>query len=567
MTKLPLKLPRLIGYADRPLSKGLATPSSMGLPYGILLSTTDVDDDQEAGALVATLSVENGGGWTFELLDDGDGAFALSGSNLVVGVAGLDHDTSPAPEIKIRAVSATRTLSRTVTMNVRRPLPALPMANGAKLLNLSHSFGQRGAFTNNKGVQSGAVRAALPWIRQWDHRFNMDMWYDEALPWMTSTNRIGGSHSSVGGDHIVAEGGAPGTITRTPWVIARQPGIVYLDIGTNDISSGVGVTSAAHVIERLDRQLALLRNAGIWTVIQTVTDRGAWPVGDAKQTIVEGVNDWIKAQATRSGVKVCDLTGLGFNYPLFDASLFGGDVLHPNPKGGRAIATALLPILQTMVTAGDTRNLDPTSGNLWPSYGLLGTTGTISATYGSGQVATGHRVVRNGGTAVSALCSKEAIDGTSEKQVVAFTSTGAGTRGENWRFTYGSSALLFSAIGVAEGDWLEELMYVELSPWDGWLSISALVELYETGTLRASSGAGFVNPDSSTQDLPLTDGWAGWIRVMPTQVTDAANRIRLDSRPLSIDIDATKAGTGILKVSKPILRKVTDPRGAWNLAG
>ncbi|PZR52714.1 MAG: hypothetical protein DI537_55480, partial [Stutzerimonas stutzeri] len=233
-------------------------------------------------------------------------------------------------------------------------LPALPMANGTKLVNLSHSFGQRGAFTNNKGVQSGAVRAALPWIRQWDHRFNMDMWYDEGLSWMTSTNRIGGSHSSVGGDHIVAEGGAPGTITRTPWVIARQPGIVYLDIGTNDISSGVGVTSAAHVIDRLDRQLTLLRNAGIWTVIQTITDRGAWPVGDAKQTIVEGVNDWIKAQATRSGVKVCDLTGLGFNYPLFDASLFGGDVLHPNPKGGRAIATALLPILQAMVSPGET---------------------------------------------------------------------------------------------------------------------------------------------------------------------------------------------------------------------
>lgn len=566
MTKLPVKLPRLIGYADRPLSRGLATPSSMGLPYGIRLSTTDVDDDQEAGALVATLSVEVGGGWTFELLDDGDGAFALSGSNLVVGVAGLDHDASPAPEIKIRAVSATRTLSRTVTMNVRRPLPALPMAAGTKVLSLGHSFIQRSAFSNNMGVHSSCVRGAMPWVRLADHRFNTDMWYDAGIAWMASGNRIAGSHSGVGGDHVVAEGSAPGTIERTPWVVAREPGIVYLDILTNDISSGVGITSAAHAIARLDRQLTLLRNEGLWTVVQTVTDRGAWPVGDAKQAIVEGVNDWIKAQASRSGVRVCDLTGAGFNYPLFDASLFGSDVLHPNPKGGKKIGGVLLPILQAMVEPGETWNLNPADGNVWPSNGLLGTTGTISATYGSGQVATGHRVVRNSGSAITAVCSKEVIDSIYEKQVIQFTSIGGGARDENWRFVYGSSATLLTTLGLVEGDWFEMLMFVEFSASPLWNSIALQAELYQSTTLRISSGTGFINPDDATQDLPLTEGWSGWLRMMPTQVQGSVDRFRLDSRPLNLDLNATVAGTATVKISKPILRKCADPRPAWNLA-
>lgn len=445
-------------------------------------------------------------------------------------------------------------------------LPALPMATGAKLMSLGHSFIQRGAFSNNMGVHSSCVRGAMSWVRLWDHRYNTDMWYDASLAWMSGANQIAGSHSGVAGDHLVKEGSAPGTIERTPWIAARQPNIVHLDNGTNDISSGDGVTSAAHVITRLDRQMAMLRNEGIWCVIQTITDRGAWPEGSEKALIVAGVNAWIKAQSGRDGLRVLDITGLGFNYPTFDASLFGSDILHPNPKGGKAIASALLPILQEMVEPGETWNLDPADGNIWPSNGLLGTTGTISASYGSGQVATGHRVTRNSGSAVTAVCSKEVIDGAYEKQVIQFTSIGGGARGENWRFVYGAAATLLSALGLVEGDWFEMLMYLECSASPLWNSISLQAELYQSTTLRISSGTGFINPDDGTQDLPLSEGWSGWLRMMPTLVQGGVDRFRLDSRPLSIDINATAPGTGVMKISKPIIRKCADPRPAWNLA-
>lgn len=547
------------------MSAGLSLTRSSGI---IEISAVDIDDDAAAGSVVGALSVVGlgDGPWAYSLIDDAGGMFAIAGANLVVGLTPLDHDTVPAPTLIVSATDGSIVVTGKVLLNIRSPLPALPMATGTKIISLGHSFIQRGAFSNTMGAHTSCVRAAMPWVRLWDHRFNTDMWYDGAIPWMTSSNRLAGSHSGVGGDHLVKEGGAPGTIERTPWIAARRPGIVHLDNGTNDISSGVGVTAAAQVIERLDRQLTLLRNEGIWTVIQTITDRGAWPEGSNKAIIVAGVNEWIKAQAGRTGVYVLDLTSLGFNYPTFDASLFGTDILHPNPKGGRAIASALLPILQAMVSPGETWNLNPSDGNIWPSKGLLGTTGTISASYGSGQVATGHRVVRNSGSAITAVCSKEVIDASYEKQVIAFTSNGLGARDENWRFVYGSTATLLTTLGLVEGDWFEMLMFVEFSASPLWNSIVLQAELYQSTTLRISSGTGFINPDDGTQDLPLSEGWSGWLRMMPTLVQGSVDRFRLDSRPLSIDLNASVAGTASLKISKPILRKCADPRPAWNLA-
>ncbi len=579
MTRLPLKLPRLIGYADRPLAKGVATPSSMGLPYGIRLSTTDVDDDTGVGAVVAALSVNDGSdAWTFELLADGDGAFALSGSNLVVGVAGLDHDTAPAPEIRIRAVSATRTLVRAVAMNVRRPLPALPLAAGAKVVGVGHSFVQRAGWGIVAGgkprdLATSNLRAALPWIRLWDNRYNLDMWHDTANA-LGSDNYVTGAWQGVGGDHIVAEGSAPGVIERLPYIVSLGPDIVYLDIGTNDISSAPGA-SVPLVTARLDRLLALLRNEGIWAVIQTVTDRGSWAEGSEKATIVAGVNEWIKAQSTRDGVYVCDLTGAGFNYPGFDTTLFGGDVLHPNPIGGAAIAEVLLPVLQSMVSAGDHMDLSPeathlSASNIWTDA-TFAASATSTGTGTSGQRVSTMGLARQTGDSTAAL-SIEAADGYN-KQVITFTPSGTltGNRYEEWRYRKTGSALTLASLGIVAGtDWLEAGIYVELSPWDGWLSVSWQFEFYNSSNSQAYiARGGLLNPDRSTQDLPFaTEGFAGWLKVpsflIPGDV-DAINW-QVATRPVVIEINRRVSGTGTIKLSRPFLRKRADPRPAWNLA-
>lgn len=454
----------------------------------------------------------------------------------------------------------------------QKQLPPLPLQTGAKVMGFGHSFIQRAGWAilvdgRPRDIATSNVRGVLPWIRLWDNRFNLDVFADPANA-LGKDNSLSGAFQGLGGDHIVAEGAVRGTISRTPYVAARSPDIVYLDIGTNDISSGV--KTADELIERLRQQLELLHNAGIWVVIQTITGRKVWPEGHPKQQIIDAANRWIKAQDGKDGVRVCDLRAAGFNHPGFDESLFGGDVIHPNPKGGKAMATVLLPILQGMVKPGDVVDLKDVAGkNLWPSFQLVGTDGAKTGDAATGAVASGHTVVRARGDS-TAVCSKEPAGGAFEKQVITFTPsrTATGDRVEEWRFC-ASKGLALSEIDVEPGrDWLESFVFVEVSPWAGWLALQWQMEAYADRQQALIARGGLVNPDSKTENLPLDDtGFSGWLKICRFQIPSGtpADRLRIDSRPLTISFDRTAAGTGTIKISQPILRKAADPRPAWNL--
>ena len=454
----------------------------------------------------------------------------------------------------------------------RKPLASLPMPAGAKVVGFGHSFIQRAGWAISvdgrpRDISTSNVRGVLPWIRLWDNRFNLDVFAD-ADNALGKNNALSGAFQGIGGDHIIAEGAVRGTISRTSYVIKRAPEIVYLDIGTNDISSGV--KSADEMIERLGQQLALLRNASIWVVMQTITGRKVWPEGHPKEQIVAAANDWIKAQDGKDGVKVCDLTTAGFNHPGFDTSLFGGDVIHPNPKGAKAMATVLLPILQGMVRAGDAVDLsDAGKANLWPSFHLTGTDGGKTRDAATGTVASGHSVSRARGDS-TAVCAKETADGAFEKQVITFTPsrTGTGDRMEEWRFS-AAKGLQLSEIDVTAGrDWLESFVFVEASAWDGWLGLQWQMEAYDGAKQAFVARGGLLNPDSKTETLPLDgSGFSGWLKICRFQLPAGtpADRLRIDSRPLTITFNRQATGTGTIKISRPILRKAGDPRPAWNL--
>ncbi len=566
------------GAAMIGIGLGLTGHALAGSRPLIVLSGQTIDDDSPAGSPVATISVENTAAapWSFTLEEDAGGMFALSGNALMTGSTALDHDEVPFPRITITATAGEHSIRQSFVINVRRPLPALPLAAGAKIVGFGHSFIQRGGWAIVAGglprdLATSIVRGVLPWIRLRDNRFNLDAWPD-------LTNNLGqdnfmtGAFQGRGGDHVVGEGNAPGTLGRTPYVASLRPGIVYLDIGTNDISSGAGVDSPRKMIERLDRQLSLLRNQGIWTVIQTITDRGPWPEGSEKASIVAGVNEWIKAQATREGVRVCDLTHAGFNYPDFDATLFGGDVLHPNPKGAERMADVLLPILQDMVQAGDHMDLSETavlaSSNLW-SDAAFASSSPAGGTGASGTRVSTLSISRASGDSV-ATCSIEAAENY-KRQVVTFTPSGTptGNRHEEWRIAR-TAALTLSAVAITPGvDWLESGIHVELNAWEGWLSVYWQMEFYNNANAQVFiARGGLQNADYTTQDLPFaTEGFAGWLKIPPFQVPVGidATTLRIATRPLVVNINRRVSGQGIIKISQPFLRKCADPRPAWNL--
>lgn len=556
------------------------TVASYGAVGGIMLSSLNIDDNAPSGATVGTLSATSRTGeqWSYSLVNDAGGMFAISGEALIVGLTPLDHGSAPAPEITVAATDGIRTIRKTFVINVRRPLPALPMEAGAKVVGLGHSFIQRGGWGivsggKPKDLSTSNLRAALPWIRLRDNRFNLDMWHDVTNN-IGGDNFVSGSFQGYGGDHIVAEGSAPGVIERLPYVIALGPDIVYLDIGTNDISSAPSA-SVALVTTRLDRLLTLLRNEGVWTVIQTITDRGSWPEGSEKSLIVEGVNEWIKSQTDRDGVKVCDLTAVGFNYPSFNPTMFGSDVLHPNPIGGEAISSVLMPILQGMVSPGEHMDLSAeathlSSANLWADS-VFATSVVSSGTGTSGQRVSTMGLARVTGDSTAVLSIEEATD--HNKQVITFTPSGTltGNRYEEWRYRKTGSSISLASLGIVPGvDWLEAGMYVELSPWDGWLSLSLQLEFYDAGNAQQYiARGGLLNPDRSTQDLPLAaNGFSGWLTIPSFLIPGDVGAINWTAatRPVVIEFNRRTAGTGTLKLSRPFIRKRSDPRTVWNAA-
>jgi Lysophospholipase L1 and related esterases len=467
----------------------------------------------------------------------------------------------------------------------KRTLPSLPLATGAKVMGVGHSFMGRGTYsrylasqtaTNGHQGTSETPQSYLYPIKYQDGRFNLDTFAQESIdmPWRMPVggNAVTGSQQGLSGDHLIYNSAnIPGTINRSSYALARKPDIIVLDIGTNDISSGLsgtGDNSIAAIIAHLDRQISLFNNAGVWVVIKTAGWRFDWAASDARLASINTLNNWILKQSSRYGVKVWDTTAIdataSSTWGTGDTAIIGSDGVHPSSYGATVLANSLMPILQSMVTAGDDRNVDPLSGNLFPYAGLPGTSGG-KATGITGNVATGFSVTRPVGTS-TAVASKEVIAIGNEKQVLTITSVNDGTTLHQFRLTT-TADISFTILGVAEGDWVQVLIPIELNGWDGWTwnasntgggpiwtqneqysAANALI--WETNIFTGNGGGG----RTYLLDVKL-----------PVKSTAGANRLRWTSRPITIQFRSNAGGIGVVKIGSPIMRKISDPRAAWSL--
>jgi hypothetical protein len=247
-----------------------------------------------------------------------------------------------------------------------------------------------------------------------------------------------------------------------------------------------------------------------------------------------------------------------------DTAVIGSDGVHPSSYGANLLSNSLMPILQSMVSAGDGRNLDPLSGNLFPYAGLPGTSGG-KVTGITGNVATGLNATRPLGTS-TAVASKEVIATGNEKQVLTITPVNDGTALHQFRLATAAD-VSFTTLGVVDGDWIQILIPVELNNWDGWTwnasntgggpiwtqneQYSAANALIWESNIFTGNGAG-----GRTFLLDVK---------VPVKATAGANRLRWTSRPITIQFRSNAGGTGVVKIGSPIMRKISDPRAAWGL--
>ena len=93
------------------MAGGLSLGFGLGLPFAragldISLSNRGIDDTASPGATVGALSLRNAGGsWTYSMLDNAGGRFAINASTGVISVAHgalLDYEAAASQAITVR---------------------------------------------------------------------------------------------------------------------------------------------------------------------------------------------------------------------------------------------------------------------------------------------------------------------------------------------------------------------------------------------------------------------------------------------------------------------------------
>jgi lysophospholipase L1-like esterase len=454
----------------------------------------------------------------------------------------------------------------------RLPLPALPLAAGAKVMAIGDSLmgfnnlsSVSPATSTDQAASSfhyGAVEQAL----SIDPRFNFDSWFDASDP---LGRNISGANQGVFADHLVKTGSVPGILNRVAAALDLGPDIVILEGGTNTANSGdggdyYGGSALTDMIAKMDAALKIIRSRGKWCILMTELPRGDWSAVDGRNALLSQFSDWIRAQEGRDGVLgIWDSFDVLAPGGVQDLTCFQPDKVHMNAKGAYLMATSgpksLLAILQANISAGSVFNQDPTVSNLFgASVGnMAGTTGTKTGAATTGSVPTGFtlRMTRGASTQVAA---KEVVNGAIERVALTITPVPDGL-GLGWHHTTLTFPQITAGLPTA-GQWVRSYTFVEVGNTT-WIGYSRLLTQFRLGTTVIEQS--YAMNGFSTDFLGQTIANRGfWLISKPMLVPNAP----FDNIFCTVESGFSMSATGqpVIKFSKPILRTVADPRPAWN---
>jgi hypothetical protein len=451
---------------------------------------------------------------------------------------------------------------------------------------LGHSFVSNGHFTGSNATGNTALpidqltsRATgeAAWIRAMDRRFNVDSWVDETPPYKSPaifglSYRVNGSAQAFSGASFydVVDNPDPFYAGFLDYMIARGPQIVVLTLGVNDVLGG---KPTADTVARADRVISRLVGAGIYVVAATI-----WPVsaaripdGDARLARIGEFNAWLRAQGGRPGLLVNDA-----------AALFGGDAranqsgwlqndpdgLHPTDRAAYVGAKQTLAILRGLVAPGVYAPLDPNPAlaNLMPNAKMTGTSGALTNGV-SGVAPTGYDIWRFAGSS-GVAASLEASDAPGYGKIKLTITPVADATAEHRVSIRQPTNPALTTLGLTAGDWLRASVWVELSEWAFWTRASISIFLGDATTTRWTQAG--MQPFNSGVYLQPAEARGMWLDTEPFQIPatlGVVNRVRLSGTGALLDLRwrGAATGTAVAAIGKPILRKVGDPRGIWNL--
>jgi lysophospholipase L1-like esterase len=554
------------------MAGGLSLGFGLGLPFAragldISLSNRGIDETAAPGTTVGALSMRSAGGsWTYSLLDNAGGRFALSGANVVVGATALDHAAVPSPTIKIEATDGRQAVTRTFALNVRKPLPSLPLPAGARLNIVGHS---QLAYTHYSGTAVSSANAAvgtdakgvLAAYHTLDPRFDMDSWYDTSDP--LGRNIVGADYA-VFGAHLDA------IDAQLTMALQHKPEAIVMMGGSNTIATGDdGVAAPANVhysISKVEAQLQRCRNAGVPVILMTDYPRGAWigtsPSDAEKSSAVVDYNTWVRAQSGRDGVRVVDCWDLLAPGGIQDVTLFEPDLTHLNPRGAAKMAAhpAMAAAFQAVFSAGEHFSTDPTTSDQLLSVANYGWAASGSAASGTvtGTKASALSFVTTPSAGSSVVCSMEQIGSTGRyKQVCAITpgDNGSGNLYHGLTFQTPNSAVT----GLAAGDWVRHSVIVEIGGASENLGeLRVRPQVCQGSTVRAQ--ASLLN--TASPDFSLIPGLPASIRKVISPPMQIPADVSFDRCRSFVEFYWPRAAVGAFQVKfhSPKWARIADPR-------
>lgn len=439
------------------------------------------------------------------------------------------------------------------------------LAPGAKVLALGHSMIRRGHARQTAPEFSSYARGALTWARGLDPRFRYESWADPNDPWKRG---FVGANQGIDGDHIVQEFQVPGVVERLPYAIERRPDILFLDIGTNDINSRV---PAQQVVDRFELLLKLAVGKAPWVVLSTIYPRQttgpwAWPAGDARWRVLAEVNAWIRGQRSREGLVIFDPFSALIDRAEPDDGLVGNpglfapDGVHINARGALVAGAQLASQFKRLIKEGSWFDPDPRRDNLIPDAHFEGGSGGLRGRV-EGTAASGWTLTAAGSTKISASI-EPGPDGVAHQTVTFENAAISFTRATGYA-SLSTADILLKDAHLEPGDWIQPLFFLSASQWEGFKSISSNLTIRSGRTVLWKAAQSKFTADDTWPDMP----WTGWIVGDPIQIplTGAPDRIGLSSGFVTIAWDTSAQGAGVVRLSRPILRKVEDPRPRWQL--
>lgn len=461
------------------------------------------------------------------------------------------------------------------------PLPALPLPVGSRVMVLGDSEAGYNHGTQGPGDAAFTFADGLFAVAWGDlANFDFDTWADPQAPWSASgQSRLDGANQGVAGDHL--DWSRPrfgnGVFHRVAYAASRNPGIVWINAGTNTINSGDangepgcgGGTgsgfvppSAAYVTGKLDTIVGQFTSRGIWVILTTLYPRGDWPAGDARHEVLHGVNAWILAQAGRPGVRVMDAHAVladGEGRPAAGYFREGAAGVHLNQAGAWAVYSAVLkPILTAMIAPGTTFNQDAAAANLYPADMALmqGGTGGVKGAGITGAVPAGFSLTMARGTSTANAAIEDA--GSYKRAVFSVFPVNDG-----YAHAFHEADLTFPPLtsGLpSAGDWVKAWVHVETPGAPGPSAVTFSLGIF-------NGAAQVLNPKgqgtySSYFAVPAPGRGAYWIEVPPFRWPEAGGKLQAMVQVL---FPKAMASGFTVKIDRPILRVVSDPRAAWNL--